>query len=53
MLGQHCTRTERRAEAAERELIRVKLLTYLEDQVGKPVSRHHRRESRISGSSAG
>ena len=35
VLGQHCTRTERRAEAAERELIRVKLLTYLEDQVGK------------------
>ena len=35
VLGQHCTRTERRAEAAERELIRVKLLSYLEDQVGK------------------
>jgi ribonuclease R len=35
VLGQHCTRTERRSEAAERELIRVKLLTYLEDQVGK------------------
>jgi ribonuclease R len=34
VLGQHCTRTERRAEAAERELIRVKLLSYLEDQVG-------------------
>ena len=33
--AQHCTRTERRAEAAERELIRVKLLSYLEDQVGK------------------
>jgi hypothetical protein len=24
--GQHCTRTERRAEAAERELIKIKLL---------------------------
>jgi ribonuclease R len=35
VLGQHCTRTERRAEAAERELIRIKLLSYLEDQVGK------------------
>jgi ribonuclease R len=35
MLAQHCTRTERRAEAAERELIRVKLLSYLLDQVGK------------------
>ena len=35
VLGQHCTQTERRAEAAERELIRVKLLTFLEDHVGK------------------
>jgi len=35
VLGQHCTRTERRAEAAERELNRIKLLTYLEDHVGK------------------
>jgi ribonuclease R len=34
VLGQHCTRTERRAEAAERELIRMKLLSYLEDQLG-------------------
>jgi ribonuclease R len=34
MLGQHCTRTERRAEQAERELIRIKLLSYLEDRVG-------------------
>ncbi len=34
-LGQHCTRTERRAEAAERELIRIKLLTYLEERVGQ------------------
>jgi ribonuclease R len=35
VLAQHCTRTERRAEAAERELIRVKLLSYLEDHVGE------------------
>ncbi len=34
VLAEHCTRTERRAEAAERELIRVKLLSYLEDRVG-------------------
>jgi ribonuclease R len=35
VLGEHCTRTERRAEAAERELIRIKLLTYLEQYVGR------------------
>ena len=35
VLAEHCTRTERRAEAAERELIRVKLLTYLESRVGE------------------
>jgi ribonuclease R len=35
VLGEGCTRTERRAEAAERELIRIKLLTYLEDHIGK------------------
>lgn len=35
VLGESCTRTERRAEAAERELIRVKLLTYLERHIGK------------------
>jgi ribonuclease R len=34
VLGEHCTRTERRAESAERELIRVKLLTYLEGHLG-------------------
>jgi ribonuclease R len=33
-LAEHCTMTERRAEAAERELIKVKLLLYLEDQIG-------------------
>ena len=35
VLAENCTRTERRAEAAERELIRVKLLTYLEDKIGE------------------
>jgi ribonuclease R len=34
-LGEHCTKTERRAEAAEREIIKVKLLTYLEGHVGE------------------
>jgi ribonuclease R len=34
-LAEHCTRTERRAEAAERELIKVKLLTHLEGRVGE------------------
>jgi ribonuclease R len=35
VLGEHCTRTERRAEAAERELIKVKLLTHLEGRIGE------------------
>ncbi len=34
VLAEHCTRTERRADAAERELIRVKLLSYLETRIG-------------------
>jgi ribonuclease R len=34
-LGEQCTRAERRAEAAERELIRVKLLTFLEQKIGE------------------
>jgi ribonuclease R len=33
-LGEHCSKTERRAEMAERELIKVKLLTYLSERVG-------------------
>ena len=33
-LGSQCSFNERRAEKAERELIKVKLLTFLEDQVG-------------------
>jgi len=35
VLAEHCTRTERRAEQAERELIKVKLLTFLETKVGQ------------------
>jgi ribonuclease R len=34
-LGEHCTRTERRAETAERELIKIKLLTHLEGRIGE------------------
>lgn len=33
-LGQNCSASERRAEKAERELKRIKLLRYLEDKVG-------------------
>src|SRR5262249_7414496 len=33
-LGEHCSKTERRAEAAERQLVKVKLLTYLSERVG-------------------
>ena len=43
VLAEHCTRTERRAEAAERELIKVKLLTYLETTDRRAVPRHHHR----------
>jgi ribonuclease R len=35
VLAENCTRTERRAEAAERELTRVKLLTHLEGRIGE------------------
>lgn len=35
VLGAHCTRTERRAEAAEREIIKIKLLTFLEGKIGQ------------------
>jgi ribonuclease R len=34
VLGEHCSKMERRAEMAERELIRLKLLTYLEERLG-------------------
>src|SRR5579871_2401492 len=33
-LGDHCSKTERRAEIAERELIKTKLLTYLSERLG-------------------
>jgi ribonuclease R len=33
-LGEHCSRTERRAEIAERELIKLRLLTYLSERIG-------------------
>jgi ribonuclease R len=33
-LGEHCSKTERRAESAERELVKVKLLAYLSDRLG-------------------
>ena len=34
-LGRHCSMTERRAADAERELTRVKLLTFMESRVGE------------------
>ncbi len=33
-LGEHCSKTERRSELAERELIKVKMLTYLSERIG-------------------
>ncbi|MFO0926895.1 MAG: RNB domain-containing ribonuclease [Gemmataceae bacterium] len=33
-LGDHCSKMERRAEMAERELVKLKLLTYLEERLG-------------------
>src|SRR5207237_4422840 len=36
-LGEHCSKTERRAEAAERQLVRIKLLTYLSERIGMPL----------------
>jgi ribonuclease R len=33
-LGDHCSKMERRAETAERELIKLKLLTYLSERLG-------------------
>ncbi len=52
VLGQHCTRTERRAEAAERELVKIKLLTFLESKIGETFPRADRRRRRVSGCSA-
>jgi ribonuclease R len=33
-LGEHCSKTERRADIAERELIKLKLLSYLNERIG-------------------
>src|SRR5262249_2357514 len=33
-LGEHCSTMERRAEVAERELVKLKLLTYMEERLG-------------------
>ncbi|MBI1913325.1 MAG: ribonuclease R, partial [Planctomycetes bacterium] len=33
-LGEHCSKAERRAELAERELVKLKLLTYLSERIG-------------------
>jgi ribonuclease R len=34
-LGEHCSQRERRAEAAERELVKVKLLEYMSTRIGE------------------
>lgn len=34
-LGEHCSEREQRAEAAERELVKLKLLYYLHDRIGQ------------------
>jgi ribonuclease R len=34
-LGDHCSKMERRAETAERELVKIKLLTYLSTRLGE------------------
>ena len=36
-LGDHCSKTERRAETAERELIKVKLLDFMSQRIGLEV----------------
>jgi len=35
LLGEHCSEREQRAEGAERELIKVKLLVHLSDRIGE------------------
>ena len=35
LLGEHCSDREQRADTAERELTKVKLLTYLSDRIGE------------------
>jgi len=34
-LAKHCSRTERRAADAERELVKIKLLTYMSERIGE------------------
>jgi ribonuclease R len=34
-LGEHCSKAERRAESAERELVKLKLLTYMSERIGE------------------
>ncbi len=38
MLGEHCSEREQRAEGAERELIKVKLLSYLAKRIGETLN---------------
>ena len=35
VLGRHCSDREQRAEAAERDLTKLKLLAYLSDRIGE------------------
>lgn len=37
-LGEHCSEQEQRAERAERELIKLKLLSYMEKRIGQTMS---------------
>jgi ribonuclease R len=37
-LGEHCSKTERRAESAERELVKHKLLVHMQDRIGSDLS---------------
>ncbi|HEY1186707.1 MAG TPA: RNB domain-containing ribonuclease [Gemmata sp.] len=36
-LGEHCSKMERRAETAERELVKTRILTYLSGKIGEPL----------------
>ena len=43
-LGEHCSKMERRAETAERELVKLKMLTYMSERIGTEMEvDHHRR----------
>ena len=46
-LGDHCSKMERRAENAERELIKLKLLTYLSERIGLELEVDHHRRRRL------